>query len=161
MHAYIFLTSHIFLARQRLEILELVKKKFRTFNEAVNYLKANIPVTTPITIDLINELKGGVSKKKCGNVEQFFQWGGGVFFRSQKCLNFNLGILKLKEGVSQSFKKCLYSNQPSNTIQYKRNASAFWYFLMEVCRFLCLCKGVTFMLTLLNKFFSLQMQISF
>ena len=108
MHAYIFLTSHIFLARQRLEILELVKKKFRTFNEAVNYLKANIPVTTPITIDLINELKGGVSKKKCGNVEQFFQWGD--FFLSQKCLNFNLGILKLKEGVSQSFKKCLYSN---------------------------------------------------
>ena len=80
MHAYIFLTSHIFLARQRLEILELVKKKFRTFNEAVNYLKANIPVTTPITIDLINELKGGVSKKKCGNVEQFFQWGGIFFF---------------------------------------------------------------------------------
>ena len=103
MYAYIFLTSHIFLARQRLEILELVKKKYRTFDEAVNYLKSNIPVTTPITIDLINELKGGVSKKKCGNVEQFFQWGG--FFSFSKMSQFQFGNSETQGGGVSIFQK--------------------------------------------------------
>ena len=46
-----------FLARQRLEFLDLIRKKHQTFDEAISFLKTHIPVTNPVTISLVNELR--------------------------------------------------------------------------------------------------------
>ena len=47
----------VLIARQRLEMLALVRKKYGTFEEAIEFLKENIPVTNPVTISLVNEIK--------------------------------------------------------------------------------------------------------
>ena len=47
----------MFLARQRLEFLGLVRNKYATFDQAIDFLKTHIPVTNPVTISLVNEVK--------------------------------------------------------------------------------------------------------
>ena len=45
------------LARQRLEFLDLVRKNHNTYDESVQFLKGSIPVTNPVTITLVQEMK--------------------------------------------------------------------------------------------------------